>query len=202
MLGELAILALAATVVRWGWWRRLEEMELRAPWLFLAALALQGIVPLVAAGSWLPFALGPFAELTLVSGSYAGLILALFLNRRTPGFAVMALGVLLNLVVTAANGGRMPVSPEALRRAGLEEYLTILDAGTYGKHALGAAGSRFWFLADVIPLRPPYYPIRRVISAGDIVITLGSLKFLWEVIISHRKQSIGVGGRPKVQGIL
>lgn len=202
MFGELAVLALAAALVQRGWWHKLVEMELRVPWLFLAALALQGVAALAAGASWLPYALRPSAEFVLISASYMGLILALFLNRMTPGFSVIALGVLLNLAATAANGGRMPVSPEALRQAGLDEYLPILDAGAYGKHALGVVGSRFWFLADVIPLRPPYYPIRRVISAGDIVITVGSLKFLWTVIMSHRRENIGVGGRPKVQGIL
>lgn len=201
MLGELAVLALAATLVRRGWWRKFGEMELRAPWLFVAALALQVTVAFAGGRPWFPFQLEDRGQNLLITISYFGLIIALLLNLKTPGFGLIALGVLLNLIVTAANGGRMPVSPDALNQAGLQEFLPILEGGSYGKHSMAGAGSRFWILADVIPLRPPYYPLRRVISLGDIVITLGSLQLLLTLIMSNRKQDIGVGGRPKVQRI-
>ena len=90
----------------------------------------------------------------------------LALNLAWPGLKLFSLGSLLNFLVIAANGGAMPVSPQAIAFA-------RLSGDPSGKHTLLTEASRLWFLADIIPLRPPYFPVAQIISVGDILIVAG-----------------------------
>lgn len=82
----------------------------------------------------------------------------------------MGVGILLNFLVIAANGGTMPVSSVGLRPE-LKEILLQGEA----LHALTTAESKLLFLADVIPL---YFPAGSKMSVGDIFLSAGLFYFL------------------------
>src|SRR5690606_28481780 len=86
----------------------------------------------------------------------------LVLNRRLPGVAFVAVGLVMNAVVMAANGA-MPVGPEAMNALGLGD----LEVPP-GKHTLLTEDTRLPWLADIVPIPP----LRSIISAGDIVLAV------------------------------
>lgn len=89
----------------------------------------------------------------------------LFANRARAGFPLALLGLVLNVLVIAANSG-MPVSENALVRSGLE--LSALDQ----RHVASGAETHLNFLGDVIPVAG------KVLSIGDVLMALGLLLFL------------------------
>jgi hypothetical protein len=105
---------------------------------------------------------GPPAVAALLA-SLAVLIAVAVANRGITGVAVVGLGLLLNLVAVAVNGG-MPVRPGALDAAGVDP-----DTVTEPRH-LETARDPLPVLGDVLPM-----PIaHEVLSFGDLIIVFGA----------------------------
>jgi hypothetical protein len=95
-------------------------------------------------------------------------------NRRARGTGLVAVGLLTNALVVAANGA-MPVSPQAADRAGVG-VLEVLTGDR--RHELEGPDTRLRALGDVVPVPLPWRP--EVVSAGDVLVAagLGQLVFL------------------------
>jgi Family of unknown function (DUF5317) len=147
------------------------------------------------AGIWVVFAgvvlqLGSAAaDRSDMRGLSLGLVLASFacvftfaaINFRLPGMTLIAIGALCNLVVISANAG-MPVSVDALERAGLGNPFVKGGALLKGAHHALHPGTRFRFLADVIPITVT----ANVVSIGDIIIWAGLLLLVQQLMIGPR----------------
>jgi hypothetical protein len=168
-LAIVIFLALAIAVLRGGRLVNLGDIELKAWWLLFVALGLQIGTRFLPKESW-----SEGVGLAMVLFSFALLMVLVLLNRSKPGMGIAGLGVLMNFVVIAANGG-MPVLPGA---AEVASGFTVSDpdlSGTF-KHVLLDDSSHLTFFADVIPLR--FAGIGEVISLGDIFLALGLGVFL------------------------
>ena len=168
-LAIVIFLALAIAVLRGGRLVNLGDIELRAWWLLFIALGLQLGTGFLPDRDW-----SEWAGLTMVLVSFGLLMILVLLNRSKPGMWIAGIGVLMNLVVIAANGG-MPVLAGA---AEVASGFTVSEpdlSGTF-KHVLLDESSRLTFFADVIPLR--LVGIGEVISLGDIFLALGLGVFL------------------------
>lgn len=168
-LAIVIFVALALAVLRGGRLVNLGDIELRAWWLLFVALGLQAGTGLLPEASWTDW-LG----LTMVLVSFVLLMIMVVLNRSKPGMWIAGLGVLMNFVVIAANGG-MPVLAGA---AEVASGFTVSSPDLSGsfKHVLLDESSRLTFFADVIPLR--FIGIGEVISLGDVFLALGLGVFL------------------------
>jgi hypothetical protein len=138
----------------------LAHLQFRWPWFVLAALVVREAVVLT-----------PLNRVDGVQYVYAAALGALIVwtlmhIKRVAGIWLVAAGSALNLVVIAANGGRMPVAPEL---AG-----ALLKRGPLGQYTLMSAGSHLSWLADWIAFPGP---LRRVVpeaySPGDLIVAVG-----------------------------
>ncbi len=155
-------LALALGLALGGRLSQLAEIHLRAPLLFLAAIALQ-IVAFPVAG--LPWKTHETVASVLWVASYGLLVVAAVLNRRLTGVPVVAAGMCLNLVAILANRGTMPVGYGAMHDAGRVDLV----------HANSTAMSdpSLPWLIDRWAA-PDWLPLANVFSVGDVVIALGA----------------------------
>jgi hypothetical protein len=80
------------------------------------------------------------------------------------------IGITLNLIPTITNGGRMPVSKNALLKLNMIDQLKILQEDIVITHTLITNSTKFKFLSDIIPVK---YFLPKVISIGDIVLSIG-----------------------------
>jgi len=123
--------------------------------------------------------------------SYFVLLGFVAFNWRRLGFAVIGIGLLLNLAVILANGGLMPVSPQTLERAGLGHRLPDLELGEpvpLSKNVLLAPHQiRLRPLADTLVLGKNPTGIR-VFSVGDVVIAAGLVIALAQLALSALAQ--------------
>ena len=156
------LLAVGLGLLLGGRLAALAELDLRAPWLFLAAIALQVVAFPVGA---LPWSTDESLAIALWLASYALLVFAAVLNRRIAGVPVVAVGMGLNLAAILANRGTMPVRYEAMRDAGR----------TAAVHANSSALSHphLPWLVDRWAA-PAWIPLANVFSVGDVVIALGA----------------------------
>ncbi|NMO96359.1 DUF5317 domain-containing protein [Paenibacillus lemnae] len=112
----------------------------------------------------------------------------LWMNRQYKGFPIILIGVFLNFLVMAVNGGRMPVS---LQAASVLDpyYLDMLKNSTVvTKHYLMDASTRLPFLGDIIPLSSPY-PRTQAISLGDIIMNVGIFFYIVHLMTAGKKSS-------------
>ena len=160
-MSTVVLVLLCALAVGWargGSLDRLGALPLRRRRLLVAALGAQ------VAGAVIG---GPFYAVGLAVS--AGLVVAfLAANRGIRGTGLVALGLLLNALVVAANGA-MPVSAQAAGRAGVgvQDLLVGADA----RHELAGPDTRLDWLGDVIPVPLPLRP--EVLSPGDVLVAAG-----------------------------
>ncbi len=162
VLGLLIGLALGGSL------RALEQISFRWWGLAVMGLALQ-FVPIPSSwgqrGHWL--AVG------LLVASYAVLTVFVAANFRLPGFPLMAVGFVLNLVAVAANGG-MPVSADAVRTAygpGAPSLITALRTEGGEKHHIQRPDDILLPITDQVPVPRPFHT---VLSAGDVTSMAGA----------------------------
>ncbi len=163
--------------LRGGRLANLSHLELRGTWLVLLALIIQLLIfPLGSRPPIVRFGTEYFHLL-----SYALLAAFVVLNRKEWGILAMGLGMLLNVVVIAANGGYMPTYPELLAAAGrLEAAQKLKEMGIYANNVcINCEGidARLTFLGDVL-YAPAWVPLANVFSIGDVLIAVGLIYFL------------------------
>jgi hypothetical protein len=122
----------------------------------------------------------PLAEIVgdagppLYVGSGLVVMAALLRNLHQPGFAVIAVGALLNLVVITANGGQMPAAPEAWA---VLNGLSQVPVEHFSNSTLIGPQTHFPLLGDIFVLPRPI-PLANVFSIGDVMIGLGGALFI------------------------
>jgi hypothetical protein len=169
------IVIVAAVAANRGKWS-FSHPNFKRPVLLVLPLILQITAMLM--NEWLLVPSSLF--LVMVGGSYALLMAGLWFNRQIPGFSLFLIGTLANALVIWLNGGRMPVSLDALHTLQLQDYIPLLIEGTT-KHTVLDDQTVLPFLGDIIPLARPIGD-QAVISIGDILQSLGIARFLWRSI--------------------
>lgn len=187
MILALAVLAGAVVALaRGGSLRRLADLPVRLGWLALLCLLVQLYViycPEDQLESQRTF------QGILMVVSYGLLAYVVWANRRITGMTIILLGVLLNLLVMAANGGFMPVSREAILATGTRTAQTLPAEGSRLSRSkdvlLSPDQARMWFLGDVI--MAPSLPVPKVLSLGDLVVALGAFVLLQAAMVPSRR---------------
>lgn len=106
------------------------------------------------------------------------MIIVLFLNVDVKGVWLILLGGICNLGVILFNGLKMPVSLKAYEFAGLNGIVeTIMDGSVINYISLESARGFSRFFGKVIAI-PEIYPFAKVLSIGDILITIGIIWFI------------------------
>ena len=166
-----------------GWcWARWHGRSYQAPVFRHAWLILVGFVPQLFI-AYLPATheLAPrwMAAASLLA-SMVVFLAFVWLNHRLPGMPVLLAGLMLNLIVIAANGGWMPISPETASRVigdDIGRYVQV--GGRFGQKdiLLQAQDMHLGFLADRF-LLPAWSPYQVAFSPGDILIAAGAFWLL------------------------
>jgi hypothetical protein len=186
LLGAI-ILSFLVAELRGGRIRNIGRVDFRRlEWVLAAAVIHVGLQ--VAGGrGWI--AAGWWTGLLNVLG-YVLAMFAVASNLALPGMRLVAVGLLLNLAVIAANGGRMPVSAAALRDVGLGNLVPALAGGAVPTHTLMGESTRLAFLADVFRLPPPYWrPC--AFSLGDAVLAAGVFLLIQGLMGAGRARQSG-----------
>jgi hypothetical protein len=176
------LIAIITGLFRKGNFNGFAELRLRGGWIFPILLILQILIFIFQSKlDWVASASDYFFLGVYVIGLYF-----LWINRKQPGFYYILIGVFLNFLVMAINGGRMPVSLEAASVLD-PSYAEVLQSGIYAKHQLLNSATHLGFLGDIIPLSKPY-PRNQVISIGDVIMNIGGFIFVLQLMLSEKKQ--------------
>lgn len=117
---------------------------------------------------------------------YLLLFIGLWYNRNNKYMMIIGFGILLNFIVIFANGGRMPVSLNALKIAGLNNLIPELQANKVATHQALTDSTRLKFLADVLVLPKPY-PLPKAFSIGDFIMAVGTFMMVTNAMLKKVK---------------
>jgi len=124
----------------------------------------------------------------LLMGSYVLLLFVVGSNYRLPGMALVGVGLAMDLLVMVANGGYMPITPEAVERAGLEHLIQSSASGARlmaTKDVLLARDQmHLWILSDVFAI-PASWPMSSVFSIGDVALASGVFWFFQRILLTR-----------------
>jgi hypothetical protein len=145
-------------------------LPLRWWWLIVIAVAVQRAtiawVPADEEWRWLR------AALFLVSHCLA--LGPVWMNRTRWGAWIVGVGIALNMLAMAANGGFMPVSPQTRLAAGWPGDIPASALGrivpTSKGVLLAPEDTNLYLLTDIIVIGPP---VRKSVSIGDVVLVGG-----------------------------
>ncbi len=171
------VVAVIVVAVSKGSFQRLGRIRLHALWLLLLALVIQIVLELVDFPDERIDDLG----LAILLCSYALVFAFCYLNRRVTGMLIVAIGVGLNVLVIALNGG-MPTKDDVETRNGHEVRVPIERTV---KHKPRDRDDVLPFLADVITA--PGFPNQQF-SVGDIVIGVGVVEICFEASRRPRRR--------------
>ncbi len=168
-------------LIGWTWarWRNrpYRVPELRSTWLILVGFVPQLIIAYLPATHYL---VPTWLAVIALSGSLIVFLAFVWINRRLPGMPILLGGLLLNLIVMAANGGWMPITPDVASRVlGEDVSKHVALGGRFGQKdiLLLSQNTHLGFLADRF-LLPAWIPYRVAFSAGDILIAIGAFWLL------------------------
>jgi hypothetical protein len=173
----ILIVAVMASVLvallRGGKLALLGQLKIQSAWLIPLAFLMQVFVVFVPGGRTTGLS-DPAAVLTLIS--YMVLVVAVIINRRLPGMALIGMGLLVNFAVIAANGGFMPIESHVVELLGHGDRVQALEPGYRVYQAkdviLRREDTRLWILSDILVIPPPF-PLSSALSLGDVMLIAG-----------------------------
>jgi hypothetical protein len=118
-------------------------------------------------------------------------LLAVIIRNLVPRISpalVAAVGLSLNTVVIALNGGYMPQSVEAATE--VWGSVPHAEARLYNTTPL-VADTRLPWLADVI-VQPDWLPRRNVMSVGDVLLSLGMAGWTFQLLRRERQPQLAL----------
>jgi hypothetical protein len=174
MIVLLMLIAIIIGYIRKGKLRNLANLNIKLVPLLVLAFLLQGMI---FAGYNYDIAVIQEFDILIHFVSYILLFAALMSNFDNKWFVVMTLGTILNFLVIFLNGGKMPVSIDALEAIGMADGLELMFARRAGTHQPLADGMLLWFLADIIPVSLPSMAslFNSIYSIGDFFIYAGAV---------------------------
>ena len=179
----IIIISIIIGLLRNGKLSSLSQISLKRTELIVLACLIQGGIIFLGSRN-IKFVLDYSSYMIIFS--YIVLLLAVWYNKKLKGINFIALGIIFNFIVIVANGGHMPVLLSSLYKAGLNDFALILKEGTYVTHTLISENTLCAFLADVIPLPPPF-PDPSVVSVGDFLLFYGVFSLIQNAMVKKEQ---------------
>jgi len=168
------------------------RVHIRAGVLALFALTMQAVA------IFAPLGFDDIPKRLIFELSYVVLIFFAIANLPRPGFLIIGVGLLLNLLPIVANGGLMPVTAESLARI---DQLDRIEGRAEGdairrtKNVLKTKDDTYFYvLSDRLVFdNPVYVPI---LSIGDLVIAAGLVVTLGGLFLPRVQRSRRAPAKP------
>jgi len=108
-------------------------------------------------------------------------------SRTSPALLLAALGIALNALVIAANGGYMPQSTPAAISVWGEQHVTARRSEARLRNVMPMSSeTRLPWLGDIVA-QPAWVPRPNVISIGDIALALGIGGWVYLTLVPARR---------------
>lgn len=176
------LLGIISGILAKGKVSNLVKLEFHRAWLILSAAAILIILQIIESRF-------DFKTKTIIIFQgvvFILLFIGFWFNRKYIGIWAIWLGALCNMLVMSLNGGKMPVSIEAVKRAKLPIDLVVSE--TRHKMVDISGSTRLPFLADII-VPPGFLGLgMKIVSIGDMIVAVGLFILMLQVIMGKKME--------------
>ena len=116
--------------------------------------------------------------------SYILILIGLLTNWKFRSLWAVLVGFVMNFWVLVANGWKRPILLEGVELTNMPGLKEMIEMGKTGIYAPITESTKYPILADLIVFSDPY-PISRIISLGDLVISFGIFAFIQEIMLGE-----------------
>lgn len=197
MFLEAVILGVIIGIVRNGSMRNISMLKIRGWYLIILALLLQ-MFTMFFSNISIVKTYGNYFYVTLA----VLIILTLIINLDKKAVWIILIGALLNFLIILMNGFKMPISFQGLELAGLETMIDGIKSGSITNYmSLDEVSNWTKYFGKYITIPKPY-PFAKVISIGDIFMSLGVIFFVQgemiKTYLTTKNRMIRMGYRGKI----
>lgn len=114
--------------------------------------------------------------------------LILIVNHDKRGVKLILIGTALNLIVMGLNGFKMPVATEGILSTSLSPFANSVSQGDIINYSVMPSGDLISKVLGKSIFLPEGYPLNRILSVGDIIISLGIVLLIQEEMRFHVKK--------------
>ncbi|WP_432407140.1 DUF5317 domain-containing protein [Wukongibacter sp. M2B1] len=196
MFLEAAVLGVVIGLVRKGSIRNISVTKIRGWILALIAFVLQISTLIFRDVSFVE----SYGRYFYIASSIL-IILTLVFNLDKKGMWIILTGSILNFIVVIMNGNKMPISFDGLELAGLQNMIDGIKSGEITNYMSIEQVTNWTKHLGKYIVMPKPYPMAKVISIGDVFMSLGIILFVQGQMIKpylvtkSRMVSVGYRGR-------
>ncbi|WP_130805957.1 DUF5317 domain-containing protein [Senegalia massiliensis] len=174
MIWLFLLLAVIVGYMKGGKFTRIKNLNFKKLSPIIIALVVQYLV-LIFSDKDLKVIGNYVEEIYLVS--FILIFIGVIININIPSLWIVFVGSISNFIVFAMNGMKIPVSLDALKIAGMNSTIKLMENGQYKLYDAIANGTNYEILGKVITI-DNILPLAGVFSVGDILITMGLFVFI------------------------
>lgn len=116
--------------------------------------------------------------------SYILILIGIITNIKFRSLGALLVGFVLNFITLATNGWKMPILLEGVALTGLDGLYELIEKGSSSLYIPISQSTKYPILGDIIIFSNPY-PITRIISLGDMIISFGIFAFILEIMLGE-----------------
>jgi len=104
--------------------------------------------------------------------------IAVIINYNARGFWIIFIGGLMNFIAIMLNQYKMPVDLTIMAGTKLSGLMDTIISGDVVNYVAASSGNWSNVLGKIM-ITPKWYPFTRLLSIGDIIISLGIIRFIY-----------------------
>lgn len=185
MFIEAILFSLIIGLIRGGKLRRFKAINHKSSWIFILGMLIQYVLiflnrieEMKAINNILVYT----KEIFIVS--YILILIGILTNIKFRSLWAILVGFVLNFIALATNGWKMPVLLDGIRLIGLDGLYEIIEKGNSSLYVPISEGIKYPILGNIIIFSNPY-PIARIISLGDMIISFGIFALIQEIMLGE-----------------
>jgi hypothetical protein len=116
--------------------------------------------------------------------SYLLILIGLVTNLKFRSLWAVLIGYVMNFLVIAANGWKKPILLEGIELSNAKGLKEMIEIGKNALYTPIVESTKYPVLGDIIIFSNPY-PISKIISLGDLVISFGIFALIQEIMLGE-----------------
>lgn len=185
MLIEAIILSLIIGLIRGGKFRRFKSVNHKTMWVLILGILIQYILVFlnkIEAIGKVNQIISHTKEIMIIS--YILILIGIFTNLKFRSLWAALLGYIMNFLVFSMNNWKIPILIEGIPFINSPKLEEIIETGSTYLYTPITEGVKYPILGDIIVFAKPY-PISRIISLGDLIISFSIFALIQEIMVGE-----------------
>lgn len=185
MLIEAIVISLIIGLIRGGKLRRFKMLSNKAMWVLIFGILLQYALVFLSrieeVGS-ISKILSYTKEISIIS--YILILIGIVTNLKFRSLWAVLIGFIGNFLAFAMNNWKIPILLEGIQLTNTPNLMGIVESGNAALYTPITEAVKYPILGDII-IFPKFYPVSRIISLGDLIISFGIFALIQEIMLAE-----------------